>query len=586
MPWAIFNRPSIQLSSLQGYLRQNGSRTAVETGHPYLTAAQTIGADTYRIISEHSWAAEALYSALLYPERHSQAADVFQQSLHRQTVRSLPEFDHLVELLDAHLDDWLARLNLDDCLLSGFSVCFSQLPASLLAARRLKKRFPRVPVVLGGSTCSPMIGRSLLDIFPDIDFIINGEGEKPLHGLVRYLVGEAEIPGQNVQYRDNIGQSGPHLTKSEIRDLHSLPLPDYDDYFRELGGTGLTFIPTLPLEFSRGCWWNKCTFCNLNLQWCGYRSKTCDRVLQEVDQLAGKYRSLDFAFTDNSLPPQEAENFFTAVAESGKDLRFFGEVRPPARPETYALYHAGGLRSIQVGIEAFSNSLLKRMRKGVTVMENIAAMKSAMEAGISLDGNLILEFPGSTDREVEETCRVLEYVLPYRPLKAAAFFLGHGSPIWRDPKKFGVRAVTRHPFNRRLYPADLQAKMETLILSYRGDRMEQRSKWQPVRDKIQHWHAFHASRRKEQPPLTYRDGGDFIIIRQEHLDGQTLHHRLQGLSRKIYLACRKPVAIEDLYRACSPVPEQRLAAFLADLDRKRLLFHEDNLFLALAVKER
>lgn len=586
MPWAVFNRPSIQLSTLKEYLRQNSRDTRVETSHPYLTAAQAIGTEVYRTLSEHPWAAEALYCALLFPERRQRARNVFQNSLQRQAARTLPDFDHLVGLLDAHLDDWLALRHLDDFQLIGFTVCFSQLPASLLAAGRLKEKFPRLPVVFGGSTCSPLIGHSLLTMFPQIDYIINGEGEKPLLSLVRHLAGEEEHTGQNIQYRGHTGQIDSRLPENEIRDLHTLPLPVYDDYLQELQNSGLSFIPTLPLEFSRGCWWNKCTFCNLNLQWCGYRFKTSGRVLQEVDQLARKYRALDFSFTDNSLPPKEAAAFFAAAADSGKGLRFFGEVRPPDKPETYSLYHAGGLRTIQVGIEAFSAGQLQRMRKGVTVMDNVAALKFAQEAGIKLDGNLILEFPGSTEEEVRETCRVLEYVVPYRPLKAAGFFLGHGSPVWRDPEKFGLKALTPHPFNRQLYPKTLLAGMEMLILSYRGDRMEQRKKWLPVRDKIRSWREFHAARNTERPPLAYRDGGEFIIIRQERPGSETLHHRLQGLSRAIYLACNIPVTKEDLLRRFSSIPERQLAAFLTDLDRKRLLFSDENLHLALAVKER
>lgn len=590
MPWAIFNRPSIQLSSLKGYLQQHIGRALVETSHPYLTAAKKIGLETYRIISEDTWAAEALYCALLFPERHGAARDVFQRSLGRGNVRSLPDFNLLSEQLDAHLDNWLVRLNLADCFLVGFTVCFSQLPASLLAARRIKKKFPRLPVVLGGSTCSPRIGHSLLDVFPEIDFIINGEGEKPLLGLIQYLAGEKKHPGLNVQYRlvkeqKLTANNSIHLLNDEIPDLNSLPIPDYDDYFHELRKSGLSFIPNLPLEFSRGCWWNKCTFCNLNLQWCGYRSKRSERVLQEVELLTKRYRCLDFSFTDNSLPPKEADRFFTTTARSGKALRFFGEIRTLDKPDAYTLYHAGGLRLIQVGIEAFSNSLLKRMNKGVKVMDNIAAMKYALEAGIKLDGNLILEFPGSTEQEVEETCRVLDYILPYRPLKAAGFFLGHGSPVWQDPKKYGLHAVTQHHYNRQLYPEQLLTKLDLIISSYRGDRKYQHRIWKPVRDKIKHWHDFHARRKNDRPPLSYREGGDFIIIRQECPGGEILHHRLQGLSKKIYLSCREPVAIKTLLTDYNSITEKQLLTFLTDLRQKRLLFQNENLCLALAVKE-
>ena len=589
MPWAIFNRPSIQLSSLKGYLRQQISEITVTTSHPYLSAAKTLGPDTYRKLSENPWAAEALYSALLFPDNADNAGKVFQQSLHRETYRTLPDFNHLTAQLDAHLNNWLDSLDLSAYNLAGFTVCFSQLPATLLTVKRLKHIYPQIPVVLGGSTCAPGIGRSLIRTFPEIDYIISGEGEKTLLELIQYLAGKKGQPGPNIQYRGadcaQQAEPGPQMLNREIADLNSLPMPDYDDYFTELSQSNFPIIPKLPIEFSRGCWWNRCTFCNLNLQWCGYRSKKHNRVLQEVLQLAERYKCLDFAFTDNALPLKEADLFFTETSRQTKDLRFFGEIRTQVKPGTYALYYQGGIRSIQVGIEAFSNRLLKRMNKGIRVIDNIAAMKFAAEAGISLDGNLILEFPGSTEQEAEETSRVLDYVLPYRPLAAAAFFLGHGSPVWRHPGKYGLRAVTRHHYNRRLYPAYILKNMEMIVESYQGDRSRQRKIWKPVREKILSWQQLHAQRDGSWKPLTYREGGSYIIIRQEHPGRKTEQHRLRGVSREIYLACREPVSIKTLLADYNSITEKQLLKFLNDLQEKKLLFQDEDLCLALAVRD-
>jgi len=432
MPWAIFNRPSIQLSVLQAYLHGQSGDITVETRHPYLEAAQRIGQETYRLISENNWAGEALYSSLLFPERRDQARAVFRQALGRKIVRSLPDFDVIAAQLDSHLDDWLEREDFQPCSLASFSICFSQLPGSILAAGRLKERYPRLPIVLGGSTCAPAIGASLLKVFPAIDFIITGEGERPLHNLCLYLAGETPHPGPNVLQRQNEPQMNRKDTKeypdnNEIPDLNTLPLPDFDDYFAELKQTGLSVIPTLPLEFSRGCWWNKCAFCNLNLQWCGYRCKKSERMLRELKHLQHRYHCLDFTFTDNVLPPGEADRFFSALQKDDHDLNFFGEIRVLKKQQTYVLYQKGGLHTVQIGIESFSNTLLQRLNKGTRALDNIAAMKFVTAAGIKLKGNLILEFPGSTQEQVNETMRVLDFVLPFQPLQAAGFF--HGSRL-------------------------------------------------------------------------------------------------------------------------------------------------------------
>lgn len=583
MPWAIFNRPSIQLGALKSYINSQAPDIEVTARHPYLETAADIGFDAYRIISGDSWAGEALYCALLFPERTDRAREVFYRSLGRKTASALPAFDLLRAQLDRQLDNWLAANDFSGIDLAGFTVCFAQLPASLLAAQRMKKKYPDIKVVFGGSTCVPETGASLLQAFAQIDYVITGEGEQPLLNLCRFLQGKTTTLSPAI-LRATTSAASPQSAGTEIHDLNSLPVPDYAGYFKELKHSRQAFIPQLPVEFSRGCWWNKCAFCNLNLQWCGYRFKKSERMLEEVTQLAAQYRCLDFAFTDNALPPAEADRFFAAMGDMKKDIRFFAEIRTANRPEQYANYRQGGLDSVQIGIEAFSGALLQRMNKGVTVMDNLAAMKYCAEAGIQLDGNLILEFPGSTGEEVRETLRVLEFALPFRPLAGAGFFLGLGSPAWSDPGRYNITAVRRHPFNRKLYPEPLLNKLKLLVNQGAGDRKRQQHIWRPVRKKIKEWATFHQNRTKTIPPLSCRDGGDFIIIRQERPGEATQHHRLTGISRKIYLACAAPVTTKTLLGAFNSVTEKALTAFLDDLEEKKLVFRDRDQCLALAVR--
>jgi hypothetical protein len=371
-----------------------------------------------------------------------------------------------------------------------------------------------------------------------------------------------------------------------MADLNQLPTPDYSPYFQQMQATfpGQPFIPILPLEFSRGCWWNRCTFCNLNLQWQGYRWKKNDKVAAEVKEQSLRHGCLDFTFTDNALPPKEADLFFQTMAAEPTDYDFFAEIRVITDGDKLAAYRRGGLSSVQVGIESLSTSLLARMEKGTTVMDNIAAMKQSRACSMQLDGNLITEFPGSTEEEVAETLHNLDFVLPFTPLAAASFFLGEGSPIGNDPGKFGISAVLQHPKNRRLFPQEILAGMEMLIKEYRGDRALQRRLWRPVAKKFAQWQAFHTERDIHGiPPLSYRDGGSFLIIRQEQINGPCLHHRLRGASREIYLYCQKIRDKKDVVRKFPAIRPEALDNFLADLTSKHILFQEGTRILALAI---
>lgn len=590
MPWSLFNRPSVQLGALKSFLAPE-KWLAVETLHPYLQVARKLGTDLYHRISLDSWLSEACYSPLLFPEQRHAAARLAARR-NRRSQESGPRtplaFPHILTQLEDQLETWLHRHDWASYQLVGFSVCFNQLLASLTAAAGIKRICPELPIVFGGSSCAGAGGRSLL-CFDQVDYVVPGEGEIPLKQLCQHLAGQREEPPQGVISRSHPSEATTCNEPVQVRDLNTLDCPDYDGYFNELSHSfsDQPFIPVLPLEFSRGCWWRKCAFCNLNLQWRGYRGKKADTVAKEISLLASRHRSLDFSFTDNALPPGEARRLFRKLGQGTRDLRFFAEIRATTDPDDLTLFRRGGLATVQVGIEALSASLLARINKGVTVIDNIAIMKNAQEEGIVLEGNLITEFPGSSAAEVAETLAALEFVLPFRPLTVAAFFLGHGSEVERTPRAFGIRAVVTHPHNRALFPKKVLDRLDLLIREYRGDRQLQRQQWRPVVAQVARWHRFHARRRgKTAPPLSFRDGGDFLIIRQELPGRATLHHRLQGVSRAIYLACDRPCSLKTLQERFPAISREQLTGFLNQLAGKRLLFREGDRCLALAVRNR
>ena len=602
MPWALFNRPSIQLGTLKAYLESNHPELLVDTSHSYLEIASLIDPELYYWISQSPWVSEALYAPLMFPEQAS-AAEFMAMRYVRQAAGKIKRsfnFAHVRTILEKQLEEWFKRYEWPQYKIIGFSVCFHQLFASLAAARAIKKKYPQAKIVFGGSSCTAAAGSSLLNAFPFIDYVIPGEGERGLQALCAHLSpGQPDILPGNVMSRQTTDeealQQKTRMSEAQLPALLDLPVPDFHDYFSEQKKwfPAAPFIPVLPVEFSRGCWWNRCVFCNLNLQWCGYRCKGAVRMLQEVKTLAARHGCLDFAFVDNMLPPGEDRKFFQMTRADEADFTFFAEIRSAKGTQLpagiFPVYHRGGLATVQVGVEALSNGLLRKMRKGITVIENIATMRNAQENSIQLQGNLILQFPGSSETEVAETLTALDYVFPYPPLDIASFFLGLDSPIYQEPQKFGIRAIVDHPNNYRLFPRDVLQKMNLLVKDYRGDRVYQRKIWKPVALKIKKWQQFHADRKKDalrKPLLAYRDGSNFLLIRQELPDGKVLHHRLRGISRQIYLFCTQ---IRSETEICSNYPALRpeqILSFLADLQKKHMVYAENNKFLALAVHTR
>jgi len=601
MPWPIFNRPSIQLGTIKSYLKKKADWLRVSTKHPYLEVAAALKPDLYHWISQNTWVGEALYAPILFPEQ-KKSADALGQKYIRKAEASIKKRFQAKEvhtILAHQLENWIRKSDWSKYKIVGFSVCFNQLLASLAAARLLKREFPDIIIVFGGSSCAAAAGKSLLETFEFIDFIIPGEGEESFLELCRHITGrrhdlpENILAAQSVQQEPGVG----HKTSAAIQlpSLASLPPPDFDDYFKEqkMWFSDEPFIPVLPVEFSRGCWWNKCTFCNLNLQWCGYRFKKTRQMLDEITALSSRYGCLDFTFTDNMIPPQESRRFFSMTEKLPSDFTFFTEIRAMEKgksiDEVFGQYRRGGLTTIQVGIESLSNSLLKKMKKGSTVMENIAAMRAANEHSLTLAGNLIMRFPGSTGAEVDETLENLEYVFPYSPLIDATFFLGMDSPVFADPAGYSIKTIVNHANNKMIFPGRILKKLSLLVMDYRGDRLFQKKLWQPVNVKIKAWRRYHEKRKASaiyRPLLSYKDGDNFLLIRQELPDGTILHHRLKGFSRRIYLACTRIKTEQELFEEFSTIPPQKILAFLADLKKKRLVFSEENRYISLAVRHR
>lgn len=580
MPWPILNRPSIQLGALKSFLKAD-ENINVQTFHPYLEVAKLLGTDIYHFISLESWVSEALYSAVLFPGKRDNARTLVHKELKNRFNKF--DFDTVCQQLEKQINQWIGKIDWSAFQLVGFSVCFNQLISSLTAACFLKKKYPDLPVVFGGSSCIPEMAQGLFDHF-SIDYMIGGEGEIPLFNLCQWLQGKvAEMAPGIYARKKQIKHEWNSISQVDFAHLTS---PDYDDYFSEMKTLypDQPFIPTIPVEFSRGCWWGKCVFCNLNLQWKGYRSKTADKMIEEINGLTQKYGSLDFTFTDNVLPYKDGRLFFKKCAALKKDYSFFGEIRANQRGAYLQTCKKGGLDSIQVGIEAFSETLLKRLKKGVSVIENIAIMRDAAAHGVTLDGNLIIDFPGSSVKEVEETLNVLDFVLPYHPLTTASFFLGHGSPVDYDYRQYGITAVVPHANMKKIFPQTILADLSCLVKGYRGDRQQQRTIWNPVKKKVKKWQVFHGKQVKScRPLLSMRDGGDFLLIRQVTEDGEVLHHRLRGVSRFVYLSCYEINTVSNILQQFATLSEKAIVSFLNDLVNKKIMFSQDNKYLALAI---
>ena len=597
-PWPLFNRPSLPLGALKAYLSKTLPHIQTDACHLFLQVAQALGYDRYQGVSRRVWRAEAVFSALLYPEHAHLAESLYTRTLKRGDAAT-DDFQQLVRQVKGVMGGWLQRINWSALDLVGFTISFCQVTASLYLISKIKAICPSLPVVVGGSSFSGERSADLLNVFPHIDYLVVGEGERPLAGLLRHLTDprSRSIPGLPDGVFSADTKPGEMDRFSQLSRLDRLPAPDYDDYFNMLAGFSPhhRFFPVLPVEASRGCWWHRqdaagrfggCAFCNLNLQWQGYRTKGAQQVVREVDDLVQRHQVLSLTFADNAFPMKQASSIFDGIRGLGRDLSIFTELRANTPPSLLRKMKQAGVDTVQVGIEALSSQLLAKMNKGVRVIDNLSLMKHCEALGIVNASNLMLHFPGSDDQDVNETLHSLAFARWYRPLKTVSFWLGLESPIYRFARRFHIRSVFNHPNLKKLFPEPVAANIRFMIQGYRGDRTRQLKLWRSVEKETRQWQKDYDTLQRQtggKPALAFRDGGRFIIIDQ-HLPMQaTVRHRLTGISAEIYRYCHTPRALKQVAGMFAAHSPEQIRAFFKSMVKKRLIFEEGDCYLSLAV---
>jgi len=342
------------------------------------------------------------------------------------------------------------------------------------------------------------------------------------------------------------------------------------------------------VEFNKKNWGGKgLRILNLNLQWKGYRKKSISQIISEIDHLTKKHKILSVAFMDNLLPLRENREIFVRLKELGKDLRMFSEIRATTPYNVLKTMRSAGVEEVQIGIEALSTQLLKKFNKGTTCIQNLEIMKNCEELGIANMSNLILCFPGSDMADVKQTLHALDFALPFLPLRVVEFWLGLGSPVWNNQHAFGLKRAFNHPNYSALFPPDIVQSIDFMIQSFRGNREYQKKLWMPVKKKVKAWKSWYAKTHKDGsclPVISFRDGGNFLIIRHKLPDADPLTHRVTGIYKDIYVFCRKNRSIERIIAKFPHTPKDRIISFLKMMNGKKLIYEENMRYLSLAAK--
>lgn len=331
--------------------------------------------------------------------------------------------------------------------LIGFSVVFQQLLASVALAKALKKRYPNIPIIMGGAGFEDDIADEIMRNCPQVDYLHCGDAELSFPEAVRRVYEGKSMRGlHGIMWRD--GDQVAYAGRApNFSDMNSTPVPDFDEYFYSRKEGGYEEYEDarevlLPLETARGCWWgekNHCTFCGLNRSGMEFRAKDAGNVIDQLESLSRRYGIFHFNAIDNILAPEYASKLFGRLAEANTDIRIHYEIRPSISRAQLREMRKGGLFSVQPGVESLSTNILKIMRKHTTGLRNLELIKWCTYYGIHNFYNILVRFPGETIEDYKLQCEVISKIThlqpPYAIVKARA---DRGSPMFFDPESQAI----------------------------------------------------------------------------------------------------------------------------------------------------
>jgi ribosomal peptide maturation radical SAM protein 1 len=500
------------------------------------------------------------------------------------------------EILPNFIDRCLTAVDWSRYRVVGFSSMFQQHVASLALARRIKERYPNVVIVFGGANMDGEMGPEYVRSFPFIDYGVIGEGDIVFPDLLRSLSRNGAItrlPGLAANTTTGLIVNGG---AAPIRDLDALPVPKYDLFFERAIAMGM--LPhyrnlwTIPFESSRGCWWgvkHHCTFCGLNGSEMVYRSKSPERVLNELSVLAGIHQITYFTAVDNILDWKYISDVFLRLCDSKEDYQFFYEIKSNLTREQIQTLYRGGIRRIQPGIESLSTHVLQLMRKGCTMLINIRCLKWCLYYGIRVSWNLIWGFPGETEEDYRRQLEVLKCLSHLEPPRAGTrIWLERFSPYYTDQQSFPVRNVRPESSYHYVYPEHVALDKAAYFFDYEMDDILPPEAHFETQQLIAEWQKNWDS--DQRNTLTYRRLTDGLLIDYNWGPQQRGTYTLFGELGLIYEYC-----VETFHTASQAAaylrrtseqynrPVEEVQEALDEFCRARLMVSEDGKYLSLAI---
>ncbi|MFT3704286.1 MAG: B12-binding domain-containing radical SAM protein [Agriterribacter sp.] len=379
--------------------------------------------------------------------------------------RSANSFDELYQNLEGGytytdnilLDILQQRITELKPLLVAISVPFpGNLYAALRCGKWIKQHYPYIKVVMGGGFANTEL-RSLKDkrVFEFVDFITLDDGETPLENLLAYIKNN-NIGALKRTFTLSEG-SVAYVNNSTCSDYKQATIgtPDYSDLLLDKYISAIEVVNPMhrlwsdgrwnKLTMAHGCYWGKCTFCDISLDYIKlYEPLTAALLCDRMEEMIAQTGENGFHFVDEAAPPALMRALAIEIIKRKLVVSWWTNIRfeKSFTRDLCLLLKASGCIAVSGGLEVASDRLLELIQKGITVAQVASVNKHFTEAGIMVHAYLMYGFPTQTMQETIDSLEMVRQLFKEGILQSAfwhLFTMTAHSPVGMYPEKFKVQ---------------------------------------------------------------------------------------------------------------------------------------------------
>ena len=332
--------------------------------------------------------------------------------------------------------------------------------AGLRCGQWIKQNFPAAKVVMGGGFPNTEL-RSLSDarVFEFVDYITLDDGEAPIENLLQHIQGNKTMDELKRTFVLKDGKV-TYINNTACTDYRQgqVGTPDYSDFFLDKYISAIEIINPMhslwsdgrwnKLTMAHGCYWGKCTFCDISLDYIkNYEPLTVHILCDRMEEMIAQTGQSGFHFVDEAAPPALMRSLALEIIKRKLTVTWWTNIRfeKSFTRDVCLLLKASGCIGVSGGLEVASDRLLQLIQKGITVAQVARVNKNFTEAGIMVHAYLMYGFPTQTAQETIDSLEMVRQMFAAGILQSAfwhQFTMTAHSPVGMEPEKFNVSKQT------------------------------------------------------------------------------------------------------------------------------------------------